>query len=150
MSDRGFFGIGLHHPRKKVNVGHCLRFAHAYGAAFVAVAKHPDEVLDCTKIATDTPRAWRHKPVFRVANLLDIVPIGTAIIGVEITDDAEPIETFTHPERAVYLFGPESGSLPRNVLDACDHVIVLPTRGSLNLAMALGTVLFHRALTRSQ
>ena len=55
---------------------------------------------------------------------------------------------FEHPERALYVFGPEDGSLGRAVLARCHRFLVIPTRHCANLSAAVYTVLYDRHAKR--
>ena len=67
-------------------------------------------------------------------------------MGVEITDDAVELPRFRHPTRAAYVFGAERFSLSPQVLKACEFVIRIPTRFSINVGMAGAIVLYDRML----
>ncbi|HEY8939399.1 MAG TPA: TrmH family RNA methyltransferase, partial [Cellvibrio sp.] len=47
-------------------------------------------------------------------------------------------------EQALYIFGPEDGSVDQAVLDCCDHVVYVPTVGCMNLAASVNVVLYDR------
>ena len=79
---------------------------------------------------------------------LDQFPGGTVPVAVEVHPGAEVLTFFEHPENAVYVFGPEDGSVPRGVLTACHRVVIIPTDHCLNLATAVTTVLAHRRMQR--
>jgi tRNA(Leu) C34 or U34 (ribose-2'-O)-methylase TrmL len=68
-------------------------------------------------------------------------------VGVEITDDAVELPRFRHPTRAAYVFGAERFSLSPEVLAACEFVVKIPTRFSINVGMAGAIVLYDRMLT---
>ena len=57
---------------------------------------------------------------------------------------ASALPQFTHPEKAVYVFGPEDGSLPQEVVDKAHHVVYVPTVGCMNLAATVNVVLYDR------
>lgn len=80
----------------------------------------------------------------------DYFPLDTVPVAVEIRRGAEPLNTFVHPERALYVFGPEDGGLTRVHLQECHRVVYIPTRHCLNLATAITTVLYDRALKRDE
>jgi tRNA(Leu) C34 or U34 (ribose-2'-O)-methylase TrmL len=61
---------------------------------------------------------------------------------------AKKLETYTHPERAFYIFGPEDGSLKDDILSRCKDKIYISTKFCLNLAMAVGTILYDRQRQR--
>jgi len=67
-------------------------------------------------------------------------------VAVELRSAAEPLDGFVHPERALYVFGPEDGSVPQGVLTVCHRFVVIPTltRTPLNLAAAVNVVLYDR------
>jgi len=67
-------------------------------------------------------------------------------VAVELQAGAEPLHTFAHPERALYVFGPEDGSIGKGVLSICHRFVVIPSTGRtpLNLAAALNVVLYDR------
>ncbi|MCU8306563.1 TrmH family RNA methyltransferase, partial [Vibrio vulnificus] len=51
---------------------------------------------------------------------------------------------FVHPEKAIYLFGPEDGSLPQEVVDKAHHVAYIPTHGCMNLAATVNVLMYDR------
>jgi tRNA(Leu) C34 or U34 (ribose-2'-O)-methylase TrmL len=69
-------------------------------------------------------------------------------VAVEKRDRAECLTDFVHPDRAVYVFGPEDGSLPKAVLHACHRFVWIPSEQCLNLAAAVNVVLCHRRISR--
>jgi tRNA(Leu) C34 or U34 (ribose-2'-O)-methylase TrmL len=69
-------------------------------------------------------------------------------IAVEVSPTAEPLATFTHPENAVYVFGPEDGSVPKVARRFCHRFIIIPSDHCLNLAAAVSCVLMHRRIQR--
>ncbi len=71
---------------------------------------------------------------------------GFTPIAVEVREQAESLDEFVHPERAVYVFGPEDGSVPKGVLTFCHRFIRIrtATRTPLNLAAAVNLVLHDR------
>ncbi len=69
-------------------------------------------------------------------------------VAVELRRNAESLIDFEHPERALYVFGPEDGSLDRAVLARCHRFLVIPTRHCTNLSAAVYTVLYDRQAKR--
>ena len=53
---------------------------------------------------------------------------------------------FVHPLNAAYVLGPERAGLSVGLLEQCDHVVRIPTRFALNLAVAGALVLYDRLL----
>lgn len=71
---------------------------------------------------------------------------GYTPVAVEVRDNAERLDEFVHPEKAVYVFGPEDGSVPKGVLAVCHRFVCIrtATRTPLNLAAAVNLVLHDR------
>lgn len=88
---------------------------------------------------------WREDTSERVVTDLcaehDLTPV-----AVEIVPGSEPLDTFVHPENALYVFGPEDGSIPKGVLSVCHRFVQIPScnRTPFNLAAALNIVLYDR------
>lgn len=76
-------------------------------------------------------------------NQQDIVPI-----GVELARGAIPLPVFAHPKNAIYILGPEDGSIPAGMKALCHTIVQIPTRHCLNVAMAGGIVLYDRIVNR--
>lgn len=67
-------------------------------------------------------------------------------IALEVRPGSEPLPQFEHPEQAVYVFGPEDGSIPSQVLAHCHRFVSIPTRHCMNLSAAVYTVLYDRQM----
>lgn len=76
----------------------------------------------------------------------DLLEQGAVPVGVELLEGAENLATFDHPEKAVYVFGPEDGGLPKVVRQLCHRFVVIPSAHCLNLAAAVNVVLYDRIL----
>jgi len=70
-------------------------------------------------------------------------------VGVELIEGAENITEFEHPEKPLYIFGPEDGSLTKMVRGFCHRFVFIPTRHCLNLAASVHIVLYDRYLKRA-
>lgn len=146
-TDRGFSCLGLYRPKRAENVGAVLRAAHCYRVSQVNIAGGRSDYL---RHATNTPMAHRHTPVFLVDDLLSYVPFGTQIVAVDLIPGAVPLPTFIHPDRAMYLFGPEDGTLDQRITDRAQHVVYVPTRDCMNLAASVNVVLYDRLAKRGR
>jgi len=69
----------------------------------------------------------------------DAVPV-----AVEVRKKSEPLHGFEHPPNAVYVFGPEDGSVLKPHINHCHRFVVIPTKHCLNLATAVATILWDR------
>lgn len=143
---KGYFGIGVEGVSKALNMGAVMRTGHAFGAAFAfSVAPRADTV---NYGGSDTSDAVKNMPfyVFPDADGM-VLPAGCQVVGIEITDDAIDLPSFTHPRRAAYVLGPERGELSARMLARCDFVVKIPTRFSINLSLAGALVMYDRIRT---
>lgn len=69
---------------------------------------------------------------------------GYVPIAIEVRENSEMLQNFVHPEKALYVFGPEDDSLRSVTLRHCHRFVAIPSRHCLNLSMAVGTVLYDR------
>lgn len=51
---------------------------------------------------------------------------------------------FEHPEKAIYIFGAEDGTVLQNVIDKADAAVYAPTVGCMNLAASVNVLLYDR------
>lgn len=140
---RGYFGIGVSHPKAEVNFGTLLRSAHAFGAAFAFTIGRRFR-----KQASDVWSSWRHLPVYEYADLNDLrdhLPYGCPIVGIELDERAQSLVTFVHPERACYVLGAEDHGLSPKERTRCHALVQIPGASAcLNVASAGTVVLYDR------
>ena len=144
---RGYCAIGLDNPKSRENVGGVLRASAVFGAALVVLAgERPARAKRHMKAPTDPMKAWRHIPTVLVEDVFDAAPFDCVPVAVDLVEGARELPTFTHPERALYIFGAEDATLGARILDRCTHKVVIPTVAGrcLNLAAAVNVVLYDR------
>ena len=141
---RGYAAVGLYEPKTSQNVGGVVRAAYCYGAAFVAQSG-----IRYEGSALDTAKGHRHLPLLTVDNLISTVPYGCVAVAVDLLPNARSLVDYTHPERAFYVFGPEDGTLPAEIVSHCRDVVHVPTRYCMNLAATVNVVLYDRLAKRS-
>jgi len=73
---------------------------------------------------------------------------GAIPVAVELRPNSELLPQFVHPENAVYVFGPEDGSIPQVHLRHCHRFVVIPTHHCVNLSAAVYMVLYDRLVKR--
>jgi tRNA G18 (ribose-2'-O)-methylase SpoU len=144
---RGYFGVAMYHPKHSSNVGTLWRSAHTYGAAFIAAVGRRYE-----KQSSDTCKTPLSTPLHHYADMTDLLehlPHGCQLIGVELDERSVRLDRFEHPRSALYLMGAEDSGLPPSVLELCHEVVQIPTPGpmSLNVSVA-GSVLMHDRFAR--
>lgn len=145
---RGYSAIGLYQSKDHLNIGSAVRAAQVYNAAMVMFEPKPDDDRIYTGEKTDTMCGHRHLPFIQTPNLLANVPHNCKKIAVDLVDGAKDLTGFQHPERAIYIFGPEDGTLPESHVNACDYAIKIPTNRCMNLAATVNVVLYDRMLKR--
>lgn len=141
---RGYFGVGVYHPKTPANIGTLWRTATIYGAAFLAT-------IGCryTRQPSDTCSSPIHTPLHHYSDVDDLLrhlPWSCPLIGVELTEHAVALDGYAHPLRALYLLGAEDYGLPPAVLERCHQVVRIPAvrEQSLNVAVAGSIVLYDR------
>jgi len=143
--------VALVNPKYPHNVGAAVRAASCYGVRQVWFTG--DRVrIDGDRREVRLPREERMRGYAEVEirhgdyffdAFGDAVPV-----AVELRPAAERLITFEHPENALYVFGPEDGSLSRVTLARCHRFVVIPTRHCTNLSAAVYTVLYDRHAKR--
>ncbi len=145
----GYFGFGVEGVSKVMNAGALFRTAHAFGAAFVFTVGTAYKAEEGH--LADTSKAAGNLPVYEWDTIDKMrLPKGCSLVGVELTEEAIPLPSFRHPRCAAYIVGPERGSLSPQMVAACDHVIKIPMRFCVNLAVAGAVVMYDRLLTRTR
>jgi tRNA G18 (ribose-2'-O)-methylase SpoU len=135
-------------PKYEVNLGTLLRTCDAVGACLV-VPRRP--WIDQALARGNTLR--RPSCVHRVSRPLDWLAgqraAGSAIVGVELADDAVRVGDLPAARRrTVMVLGNESDGIPYEALPLLDTVVEIPMVGSglsLNVAVAGSLVLYKLA-----
>ena len=146
---RGYYGIGIVGCKTGVNVGTLWRSAYNFGAAFLVMIAPRYDRGAMRRQASDTVNARLHMPFFHYETFEAFLagrPYDCPLIAVEQTPDSKPLETFTHPERALYLLGAEDTGVPAYVLAKCQHVVSIQTPMCLNVAVAGSIVMYDRQM----
>jgi tRNA G18 (ribose-2'-O)-methylase SpoU len=79
-------------------------------------------------------------------DLMEHLPYGCKLIGVELSDGATPLPAMKHPHQAAYLLGAEDHGIPEYILQSCHELIQIPTGEPfcLNVATAGSIVMYDR------
>jgi tRNA(Leu) C34 or U34 (ribose-2'-O)-methylase TrmL len=141
--------ILLHNPKFARNLGAVIRAASAYNVPQICFSGQR-LTLDPTR-QQRLPREERMKgyadvQVYQTDRMFDALEHDAIPVAIELKPGAVQLHEFQITPKMVFLFGPEDGSLERVHLNHCHHVVVIPTKHCLNLATAVSTVLYHRAL----
>jgi len=143
---RGYFGIGVEGISKPMNVGNLLRSAHSFGASFFFTIS---PVVDVNAMrVSDTSGAFDHIPFYNFRKPEDLLlPQQTSLVAVEFLEGAIELPSFRHPQRAVYILGPEKGNVSDGMLARCDYVIKIPMKFCINVGVAGALVMYDRLLS---
>ncbi|MCK6264532.1 RNA methyltransferase [Vibrio sp. ZSDE26] len=134
--------IGLTNPKSPSNVGAVMRAAGCYQADEVLYTGQRYE--KAYKFQTDTKNVSSKIPLKGVDSFLEGLPDETRIVCVDFAEGATPLPEFKHPDNAIYIFGPEDGSISQDVADRADYVVYVPTVGCMNLAASVNVLLYDR------
>lgn len=143
--------IALCRPKYPHNVGAAVRAASCFGAKQVwfngnRVSLDPakgERLPREERLKGYRSVELRHFDYFFDAFEDDVVPV-----AIELRPGSELLPQFDHPEKALYVFGPEDGSIPSVTLRHCHRFVVIPTHHCVNLAAAVYMVLYDRMLKR--
>ena len=131
-------------PKYSANVGAAVRAASCFGAKQVWWTGNRFNLDDHDRL----PREERMKGYKDVElrqfdrpfeHFPDAIPV-----AIELVKGSESLSDFVHPENAVYVFGPEDGSIPHVLRRFCHRFVSIPSKHCLNLAAAVYVVLYDR------
>ena len=134
--------IGLTDPKSPSNVGAVMRAAGCYQANEVRYTGV--RYAKAAKFHTDTKDASRKIPLNAVESLMGNLTPGQRIVCVDLVEGAIALPEFEHPEKAIYIFGPEDGTIAQEVINSAYAVVYVPTIGCMNLAASVNVVLYDR------
>jgi tRNA(Leu) C34 or U34 (ribose-2'-O)-methylase TrmL len=141
--------VVLINPKYDYNVGGALRACSCWGASTLRWTG--DRVRFDRNDKARIPREERMKGYTDVDFARTQRPLdgldGTPVV-VELREHAECLTLFEHPEDAIYIFGPEDGSVPKGYLHLAHRFVFIPTHHCLNLSAAVNVVLGHRRFSR--
>jgi len=78
----------------------------------------------------------------------DALPVDCTPVCVDLFEHSEPLTTFEHPARPVYVFGPEDGAVPPAYRTLCHRFVHIPSFHCLNLSAAVNVLLYDRLMKR--
>jgi tRNA(Leu) C34 or U34 (ribose-2'-O)-methylase TrmL len=134
--------IGICDPKSPSNIGAVMRAAGCYGVDEVL---YTGERFDrAVKFQTDTKKAIQRIPLNSVESFIDYKRNDVKMVCVELAEGAQSLPDFIHPAQALYIFGPEDGSIEQSLIDQADAVVYIPTNTCMNLAATVNVVLYDR------
>lgn len=145
--------IGLVDPKFPHNVGAAVRAASCYGVRQVWFSGTRVRLSGSKRARLpreERMRGYQEVELRHAEQFFDAFGPEAVPVAVELQRGAESLIAFEHPANAVYVLGPEDGSLSRAVLGQCHRFVHIPTRHCTNLASAVYTVLYDRHAKRVQ
>lgn len=134
--------IALTNPKSSSNVGGAMRAVGCYGAQKVVYSG--DRFNRAVRLAADTQKVHEIVPLVHYEDLLSALEPGMKLVCIDLIEGATPLPNFEHPENAMYLFGPEDGTIKQQVINKADAVVYIPTTGCMNLAASVNVVLYDK------
>ena len=156
MNDAKVF-IGLINPKSPDNVNSVMRAAGNFRVDRVfytgtryprAVTLHPGMPNMSRKVSQNIPLTGVNSLFTDIAETHKKGPV-MKVVCVEFAENANALPAYQHPENALYIFGPEDGSMTQDVIDRADDVVYIPTNGCMNIAATVNVVLYDRLMKSS-
>lgn len=148
LKNDGYFGIMLINPQNSYNVGTVLRTAQNFGVDFVFIvgSEYKRQPGDVNHSETFIP--FLRFETTREA--IKAIPKKCKLITLEQTRRSVDLRDFSHPKRAIYVFGNEKYGVPQDIIKRSNEIIHIDTVGCLNLAVTSGIVMYDRQLRLSE
>ena len=141
--------LAIINPKSPQNMGSILRAAGCYQAQSVRYTG--ERYARAKAFQTDTKNVHLDINVTHVNEIICATTDTNLVkVAVELVEGATPLPNFIHPENALYIFGPEDGSIEQEIVDKCDHVVYIPTVGCMNLAATVNVLLYDRLAKTTQ
>jgi len=144
--ETGYFGIGIYYPKRDFNIGTLWRTAFNFNASFIFTIgkKYKGQTSDVFS-------SWASIPMYHYDNVdafFENIPKGCQVVGVEQNSEAISVNDFDHPKRAIYLLGAEDIGLQDGIIKRCQHIIDIPSKQSLNVAVSGAVILYDRLIKK--
>lgn len=136
--------IGIYQPRKRSEVEFLRRSIKGFDVAYTfQIGGYRAEGLPGT-------------PHYIYRDLDDLIDTASQrraeVVALELDTHAVPLERFDHPESVAYLLGPNTGTIPRDVLDRIGRIAYVETPGNrpMDTSAVAAVVLHDRYVTLTQ
>jgi tRNA(Leu) C34 or U34 (ribose-2'-O)-methylase TrmL len=145
--------ICLVNPKYPVNVGNVVRVASCFNVLQVwftgnRVSLSPQKGYRLPR--EERMKGYKDVTIYQNDYFFDQFERGVTPVAIELVDGAESLPDFDHPENAIYVFGPEDGSITSVLLQHCHRFVKIPVKHCLNLANTVGMVMYDRMLKLGQ
>lgn len=140
--------VALTNPKFERNVAGIVRACSCYGVRQLWWSGNRVQIDPSRKRLPREERLRGYKDVElrHYDNFFDQFDSDVVPVAVELMPNSESLVSFEHPKKALYVFGPEDGSISQMHLRHCHRFIAIPSRHCLNLSAAVYTVLYDRQM----
>lgn len=146
--------VVLENVRSAYNVGSVFRTADAFliEAIYLAgyTAKPPHKEIKKTALGADETVDWKHFTTTAQA-IHELKEEGFKVFAVEQVENSISLEKTNIPGKIAVIFGNEVSGIEQSTISLCDGCIEIPQLGmkhSLNIATAVGVVLWEMVRTK--
>lgn len=145
--------IYLHNPKYPHNLGQAIRACSCFdvGQVWWSGRRVVQKLEGLDRIPREERmRGYNDVKLLYSERALDAFPSDTIPVALEFRPNSEKLPDFIHPKKAVYVFGPEDGSLDKGILSRCHRFVFIPTKHCVNLSAAVYMVLYDRMVKERQ
>lgn len=143
--------VCLINPKYTANVGAIQRAASCYDVKQVWFTGNRIKLEEGERLPREERmKGYKNVDLIQYDYPFDHFGKGVTPVAIELLPNSENLFDFEHPENALYVFGPEDGSIPQVMRQHCHRFVVIPSRHCLNLAAAVYTVLYDRKMKQYQ
>jgi|SRR5581483_941146 len=141
--------VALCNPKYDHNVGAVLRACSCFGIKQLWFSGNRVKLKDGHRLPREERMKGYNDVELRNFDYFfeqfdrDVTPV-----AVELKRNAEMLPQFVHPEKPLYVFGPEDGSIEQVLLRHCHRFVVIPTAHCVNLSAAVYLILYDRLQKR--
>jgi tRNA(Leu) C34 or U34 (ribose-2'-O)-methylase TrmL len=143
--------VALVDPKFPHNVGAAVRAASCFGIRQVWFSGDRVQLLGARGYRLpreERMRGYQEVELRQADSFFDAFDADVTPVAVEVRPGSESLIEFEHPERALYVFGAEDGSLGKAVVRHCHRFVIIPTRHCTNLSAAVYLTLYDRHAKR--
>ncbi|MGV8130636.1 MAG: TrmH family RNA methyltransferase [Candidatus Pacearchaeota archaeon] len=141
----------LNNPKNSHNVAGVLRAASCFGFEQVWFTGDRVSIENGERLPREERmKGYAEVDLYQFDYPFDCFSEDVTPVAIELVENSESLITFEHPENAVYVFGPEDGSISQVFKKHCHRFVTIPTRHCTNLAAAVYITMYDRIAKRVQ